>query len=239
MVLDLRNNGGGHVISSNMLSTCIAGAACQGKVYEYYRYNDSRMATVEKTARETGKEYDTAAKKFFDEFYYGDYYGVDLRNYALNMTRLYVLVTGNTASSSEAVINTLRGLDGFTVKLIGEKTNGKNVGMEVSKFTVGNYSYELAPISFQGYNAKQVTVDKNGLAVDTACEEWDGELKDYGDRSEPMLAAALSQITGQRSASVSGTRSTAPGVRPATDIALPDLSNRPSGMIVVLPASEE
>ena len=121
MVLDLRNNGGGHVISSNMLSTCIAGAACQGKVYEYYRYNDSRMATVEKTARETGKEYDTAAKKFFDEFYYGDYYGVDLRNYALNMTRLYVLVTGNTASSSEAVINTLRGLDGFTVKLIGEK----------------------------------------------------------------------------------------------------------------------
>lgn len=48
MVLDLRNNGGGHVISSNMLSTCIAGAACQGKVYEYYRYNDSRMATVEK-----------------------------------------------------------------------------------------------------------------------------------------------------------------------------------------------
>lgn len=239
MVLDLRNNGGGHVISSNMLSTCIAGAACQGKVYEYYRYNDSRMATVEKTARETGKEYDTAAKKFFDEFYYGDYYGVDLRNYALNMTRLYVLVTGNTASSSEAVINTLRGLDGFTVKLIGEKTNGKNVGMEVSKFTVGNYSYELAPISFQGYNAKQVTVDKNGLAVDTACEEWDGELKDYGDRSEPMLAAALSQITGQKSASVSGTRSTAPGVRPATDIALPDLSNRPSGMIVFLPASKE
>lgn len=165
--------------------------------------------------------------------------GVDLRNYALNMTRLYVLVTGNTASSSEAVINTLRGLDGFTVKLIGEKTNGKNVGMEVSKFTVGNYSYELAPISFQGYNAKQVTVDKNGLAVDTACEEWDGELKDYGDRSEPMLAAALSQITGQRSASVSGTRSTAPGVRPATDIALPDLSNRPNGMIVFLPAAEE
>lgn len=134
---------------------------------------------------------------------------------------------------------TLRGLDGFTVKLIGEKTNGKNVGMEVSKFTVGNYSYELAPISFQGYNAKQVTVDKNGLAVDTACEEWDGELKDYGDRSEPMLAAALSQITGQRSASVSGTRSTAPGVRPATDIALPDLSNRPNGMIVFLPAAEE
>lgn len=35
------------------------------------------------------------------------------------------------------------------------------------------------------------------------------------------------------------TRSTAPGVRPATDIALPDLSNRPSGMIVFLPASKE
>ena len=30
-----------------------------------------------------------------------------------------------------------------------------------------------------------------------------------------------------------------PGVRPATDIALPDLSNRPNGMIVFLPAAEE
>lgn len=145
-----------------------------------------------------------------------------------------------TAANLNSVYGTLIAPGGAsTVKLIGEKTNGKNVGMEVSKFTVGNYSYELAPISFQGYNAKQVTVDKNGLAVDTACEEWDGELKDYGDRSEPMLAAALSQITGQRSASVSGTRSTAPGVRPATDIALPDLSNRPNGMIVFLPAAEE
>lgn len=239
MVLDLRHNGGGHVISSNMLSTCIAGAACEGKVYEYYRYNDSRMATVEKTAQETGKEYDQASKKFFETFYYGNYYGVDLREYALNLNRLYVLVSGNTASSSEAVINTLRGLDGFTVKLIGEKTNGKNVGMEVRNLTVGNYKYELVPISFQGYNAKQVTVNKDGLPVDTECDDWDGGLKDYGDRSEPMLAEALSQITGQASASVSGTRSTLTGVRPATDIELPDLSNRPSGMIVFLPDTEE
>ena len=89
-------------------------------------------------------------------------------------------------------------------------------------------------------NEIPMNLKQNGIpAVDTACEEWDGELKDYGDRSEPMLAAALSQITGQRSASVSGTRSTAPGVRPATDIALPDLSNRPNGMIVFLPAAEE
>lgn len=240
MVLDLRNNGGGHVISSNMLSTCIAGSACDGKVYEYYRYNDSRMATVEKTATETGKKYDAASRKFYDEFYYGNYYGVDLRNYALNLKRLYVLVTGNTASSSEAVINTLRGLDGFTVKLIGEKTNGKNVGMEVSKFTVDNYQYELAPISFQGYNAKQATVDKNGMVVDTACDEWNGELKDYGDRSEPMLAEALAQITGTASANASGTRSNATtGIRPATDIDLSGVSNRPSGMIVFLPDAEE
>lgn len=240
MVLDLRNNGGGHVISSNMLSTCIAGSACDGKVYEYYRYNDARMATPGQTGKETGKEYDQASKKFYDEFYYGNYYGVDLRNYALNMKRLYVLVTGNTASSSEAVINTLRGLDGFTVKLIGEKTNGKNVGMEVSKFTVENYKYELAPISFQGYNAKQVTVNKDGMAVDTACDEWDGELKDYGDRSEPMLAEALAQITGTASANAAGTRSSATtGVRPATDIDLSDVSNRPSGMIVFLPEPEE
>lgn len=237
MVLDLRNNGGGHVISSRMLSTCIAGAACDGKVYQYYRYNDARMANPTQTGRETGHAYDQSVKKFFEGFTYGNYYSVDLRNYALNLNRLYVLVTGSTASASEAVINALRGID-IPVRLIGEKTNGKNVGMEVVTFTVGSYKYELAPISFQGYNAKQVSVNKDGMTVDTEREEWDNGLVNYGERSEPLLAAALSQITGQASTSVSGTRADT-GIRPATEIRLPDVTNRPSGMIEFLPETDE
>ena len=239
MILDLRINGGGHVITANMLSTCIAGSKCENAVYQYYRYNDDRMKKPSQTAQETGHPYDTQQKRFREDFRYGNYYGVDLRNYALNLGRLYVIVTNNTASSSEAVINSLRGIDGFTVTLVGEKTNGKNVGMEVSKFTLGSYQYELTPITFQGYNAKMVTVDPKGLSVDKQISEWDYAFKDFSDRSEPLVAWALSQITGTSYTAYVGTNTrAATNIRPAT-VSLPDLSTRPKGMIALLPESGE
>lgn len=68
LVLDLRNNGGGHVITSNMLSTCIGGSACQDRVYQYYRYNDERMADWKQTSETFGMSYDQTAKLFFEKF---------------------------------------------------------------------------------------------------------------------------------------------------------------------------
>ena len=46
LILDLRLNGGGYVMSSRMLASCIAGARCEGQVFQYYRYNDTRMASL-------------------------------------------------------------------------------------------------------------------------------------------------------------------------------------------------
>lgn len=63
-MLDLRNNGGGHVITSNMLSTCIGGSACQDRVYQYYRYNDERMADWKQTSETFGMSYDQTEKLF-------------------------------------------------------------------------------------------------------------------------------------------------------------------------------
>ena len=77
LILDLRYNGGGHVMSANMLSTVIAGSQADGQVFAYYRYNDDRMADVEGTADETGMEYVEAVDRFKEEFYYGDYDGAD------------------------------------------------------------------------------------------------------------------------------------------------------------------
>lgn len=195
LVFDLRYNGGGHVISAKMLATCIAGEKCDGKVFQYYRYNDSRMADPAKTQKQTGNTYDREKALFYENFSYGDYYGADLKQYALGLQNIYVLTTGSTASSSEAVINGLRGID-IGVTLIGEKTNGKNVGMEIDKFDDGDYSYELAPITFEGYNAKKETVNPAGLAVNYAVADWNNRLVDFGPE-EPMLAKALSLITGR------------------------------------------
>ena len=89
------------------------------------------MASPEMMAAETGQAYDESKGRFYEEFIYGDYRGADLRGYALNLPRLYVIVSSGTASASEAVVNGLRGI-GLEVVLVGQKTNGKNVGWRVS-----------------------------------------------------------------------------------------------------------
>lgn len=197
-VLDLRYNGGGYVVSAQMLSACIVGSQCQDKVFQYYRYNDTRMANMSNTQKETGNTYDAEAGYFYDKFLYPTYYGVKLTEYELNMNKLYVLTTSSTASASEVTINSLRGL-GMDVVVIGENTNGKNVGMELTEFDVDNYSYELAPITFQYYNAKKETVSEKGMTVDYAVNDWNNGLVDFGKTDEPMLAKAIELITGKTS----------------------------------------
>lgn len=194
LVLDLRYNGGGHVISSMMLSGCVAGSGCKGKVFQYYRYNDARMKAVSETKKQTGNEYDASAGYFYEQFVYDNYYGVNLASYDLSHVNLYVLTTVNTASASEVFISSLRGI-GVPVTLIGERTNGKNVGMEVKDFDKGDYSYELAPITFQYYNAQCETVPESGLKVDYQVADWNDGYVDFG-KDEPMLAKAISLITG-------------------------------------------
>lgn len=49
----------------------------------------------------------------------------------LNSNRIYILTSQSTASSSEVVINSLNPF--MDVILIGELTEGKNVGMEMQK----------------------------------------------------------------------------------------------------------
>ena len=194
LVLDLRYNGGGHVISSMMLSGCLAGSDCKGKIFQYYRYNDTRMKAINETMKQTGNNYDPSAGYFYDHYMYDNYFGVNLAAYDLSHANLYVLTTGNTASSSEILVSSLRGI-GVPVTLIGEKTNGKNVGMEVEEFDKGNYSYELAPITFQNYNARKETVPATGLSVDYPVADWNDGYVDFG-KDEPMLAKALELITG-------------------------------------------
>lgn len=193
LILDLRYNGGGHLISSRMLASCIAGTKGVNRVFAYYRYNADRMASPETTCRQTGRRYDPGKQLFYEDFTYGDYYGVDLMQYDLGLERCYVLVSDLTASASETLIYALRGI-GIPVILLGSKTEGKNVGMEVKKFNDGNYAYTFSPITFQTYNAARQTVPATGIPVDYAVDDWDGGLRDFGV-SDPMTARALSLIT--------------------------------------------
>ena len=65
----------------------------------------------------------------------------------MGLKTVYVLTSQTTASDSEMVINGLRGL-GLEVNLIGQRTNGKNVGMEGVVRSFYNYDFYLYPVSF-------------------------------------------------------------------------------------------
>lgn len=215
LILDLRYNGGGHVISANLIASCVAGAASQGKVFAQYRYNDERMK----------RDYNN--KRPEERFAYSNYQnlGISLDAGGLGLSRLYCLVSDGTASASELVINSLRGID-VDVILIGETTIGKNVGMEYKDLKIKDETYRVVPISFQTYNAKGFGDYSQGFIPDSEIDEINPSkapdtfynYRDYGTDQEPLYAEAVSLITGQNR--TPGTRS-ADNVMKAKKFALP------------------
>lgn len=70
------------------------------------------------------------------------------------LERVWIIVSENTASASELIINAFKSQAvNFPVTLIGSRTEGKNVGMEVSYINYGSRRFEFAPITYWGLNA--------------------------------------------------------------------------------------
>lgn len=193
LILDLRYNGGGHVMSANLIASCIAGTASKGQVFCSFRYNEERM-----------KKYGN--KRPEEKFAYSQYPNLDtsLSTGGLDLPRVYCLVGNNTASASELVINSLKGI-GLDVILIGEKTTGKNVGMESVELKAEDKTYEVAPITFQSYNAKGFSDYEKGFEPDFVMDETNPYNeqgiffihKEYGSDKEPLYAKAVELITGK------------------------------------------
>ena len=193
LILDLRYNGGGHTMSANLIATCIAGSASQGKVFTSLRYNDERMAE-----RNNQKDHEMFAYSNYPNL------GTSLSAGALNLPRVYCLVGTGTASSSELVINSLEGIH-LDVILIGERTTGKNVGMEYEDMKVRDNTYRVVPITFQSYNAEDFGDYQDGFKPDVELDETNPYnqqgrfyiLRDYMSNEEPLYAKAIELITGK------------------------------------------
>lgn len=196
LVLDLRYNGGGHVVSSAVLATLIAGNDYRGGVYARTTYNADRKNETPDIYKLGEAQYNTSKPNAkYDPI------ATALAS-SLGLQRVHVLCTGNTASASELVVNGLRGLD-FEVRLIGSTTNGKNVGMETREKKFGDYTYEFNPITFYVENAKGERDYGDGFAPDVEVEDSffyeDDQHQvcgvDWGDeKHDEMLAYALQWI---------------------------------------------
>lgn len=207
LVLDLRCNSGGSVLSAVKLSSALVPVEYEGKVLCHLERNKSN-AVVTKQAD----------------------YLIENSGQILNLERLCVICSGYTASASELVVMGLRGLD-FPVMLVGSQTEGKNCGMDVTIRTIANTTVEFAPITFMCFNAQGYGDWGEGIVPDV---DLTTEENEYGvcDKNYPLprttwgdyqhdiaLATALAKLTG-KSLSAPATRSSGIAIE-ASDIALP------------------
>ena len=198
LILDLRYNGGGHVLASTLLATLVSGNNHKGEIYNRTTYNAAR------TAKGEVGEYKFATASTPE----GTYQNIATAAAAgLGLDNVYVLCSESTASASELIINGLRGVS-TTVNLIGTTTNGKNVGMEAIQKTIGSYKYTLAPITFYSQNAKNFRDFADGFTPDYEIDEDSYLYGNFGTQSDPLCDIAFRWIdTGSKPAPPTASRS--------------------------------
>lgn len=121
LILDLRYNGGGYVFTESVLASMLAPEAevKNKSVFETEVWNDFYMAYY----KEKGTDLNTYFTSKFSQKHNDKNYDIDTSDANLGLTRIYALVTGNSASASEAILVGL--LPYMDIEIIGEKTHGK------------------------------------------------------------------------------------------------------------------
>lgn len=188
LVLDLRYNSGGSVLTATRLASMITGQYT-GKVFAKQQWNSKINSYFESNNPETLKN------NFTDKI------GTTPIN-SLNLTKIYILTTKSSASASELVINGLAPY--MNVVQIGDVTTGKNVG-SVTLYdspTFGdenrnpNHRYAMQPIVLKIVNSEGFGDYFNGLTPNFLQKETISTFGVLGDSSEPLLNTAINKITG-------------------------------------------
>ncbi|MDR1415744.1 MAG: hypothetical protein LBI96_08035, partial [Odoribacteraceae bacterium] len=116
----------------------------------------------------------------------------------LNLSRLWVLTSQNTASASEVIISGLQ--PHMNVYTIGDATTGKNTGGSVfspDDDTEDKGAY-LITMSYENKNRASVAggiPPYRGYSTNAVYQD----ASDLGNPSEPLLKIALEEISGTRS----------------------------------------
>jgi C-terminal processing protease CtpA/Prc len=180
LIVDLRYNHGGYVSICRYLGSLILKDEFLGEISGYHSYN-KRLAAEQYA--QTGNEEDVL-------FFIGANV-IDGNN--LGLDKAYFIITGQSASASESLINSLSPF--IRTVTIGATSAGKGVG----SWTIQGreYEWQLQPITFRYYNRDHETVPDSGLTPDIEVDETQaGALYDLGDTRELLLATALSAIAG-------------------------------------------
>lgn len=188
LVLDLRYNSGGSVQTATRLASMITG-----------QFNGQLFAQ---------QQWNSKIQSFFEENNPSQLVNNFTNNIestpvnSLNLSRVYILTTGATASASELVINGLKPY--VTVIQIGTKTIGKNVGSvtlyDSPTFSKENrnsrHKFAMQPIVIKTINKDGFGEYQDGLIPTHVQPENPGNMGVLGSENEPYLSIALGLING-------------------------------------------
>ncbi len=181
LVLDLRYNPGGSINTAILLSSMIAPVSVtdNNEIFSRLIWND---LVNEYLLEQEGEESDNLVSRYITP------------EVNLNLEKVYILVTSNTASASELVINCLDPY--MEVILIGsDNTTGKYVGSITVHDTEGKHNWALQPIVLKTSNANGVSDYSNGFSPHYFIEDdFNAQL---GTLAEDMLAKSIELITGK------------------------------------------
>lgn len=162
VAVDLRYNGGGYVSVQQKLANYLVNASVNGQVMMKEQFNDKYTQ--------------------YNETMNFQKIG------SLNLSRVFFIVSSNTASASELLINNLKPF--INVMLVGpSKTYGKPVGF----FPIPVGDWYIFPVSFRSTNKNGEGNYFDGLALNN--QVADGLDKNWGDINESAFASVLKYIS--------------------------------------------
>lgn len=199
LVLDLRYNGGGSLETAMALAQMINGSFTN-KPYAYLDFND-------KHNNEDGLEYLSDKVRVFNLVDNEPTFEREESVNSLALTKIYVLVSFQTASASELTIQCFKKY--ISVITIGEETVGKFVGSNTLYDSPANnyisytnrstkHKWQMQPITFL-YKNKDQDANPTTITPDFEVNPYYAFLNrvEFGNVKDPCLKKAIELITGQ------------------------------------------
>lgn len=195
LVVDLRYNGGGYVNTAEELVNLIAPTSATGVMYKEY-YNSTMQngqATILKNqplldANDRVQTQNGRMLNYFDDVSYAldkNTHSFAKKGTLNSVNNIVFIVSGNTASASELVINSLK--PKMNVKLVGLQTYGKPVGFFPVRI---QNKYDVYFAMFETRNSLDQGGYYGGIAPDVILDKDLGDY-DFGNPSDELLAAAI------------------------------------------------